>query len=100
MALYVVATAVLTLCALVAVVLQSRIRAPDILGSMSTLTRDSPYVTAPPGGSGLEGSERARLLKNMWVRIQDIRPGEEVGKIAFSDDQELGAKLEWKRLYE
>ncbi|KAK8174775.1 hypothetical protein BC567DRAFT_296652 [Phyllosticta citribraziliensis] len=100
MALYFVATAVLTLCALVAVILQSRIRAPDFLGSMSTLTRDSPYVTVPPGGSGLEGSERARLLKNMWVRIQDIRPGEAVGKIAFSDDKNLGAKLEWKRLYE
>ncbi|KAK7611846.1 hypothetical protein BKA81DRAFT_421747 [Phyllosticta paracitricarpa] len=75
MALYAVATVVLTLCALATIVLQSQIRASDILGSMSTLTRDSPYVAVPPAGSGIEGTERARWLKNMWVRIQDVRPG-------------------------
>ncbi|KAK8216130.1 hypothetical protein IWZ01DRAFT_566039 [Phyllosticta capitalensis] len=100
MALYIAATTVLTLCAIVTIVLQSRIRAPDILGSVSTLTRDSPYVAAPPGGSGLESTERARLLKDMWVRIQDVRPGDEVGKIAFSDDKGLGTRLKWDRLYE
>ncbi|KAK8193486.1 uncharacterized protein BKA78DRAFT_352105 [Phyllosticta capitalensis] len=100
MALYIAATTVLTLCAIVTIVLQSQIRAPDILGSVSTLTRDSPYVSAPPGGSGLESTERARLLKDMWVRIQDVRPGDDVGKIAFSDDKGLGARLKWDRLYE
>ncbi|KAK8240512.1 hypothetical protein HDK90DRAFT_186773 [Phyllosticta capitalensis] len=100
MTLYVAATVVLTVCTVVTIVLQSRIRAPDILGSVSTLTRDSPYVAAPPGGSGLESTERARLLRDMWVRIQDVRPGDDVGKIAFSDDKGLGARLKWDRLYE
>ncbi|KAK8174776.1 hypothetical protein BC567DRAFT_289802, partial [Phyllosticta citribraziliensis] len=101
MALYIIATIILSACALVTIVLQSRTRAPDILGSVSTLTRDSPYVlTVPPGGSGLDSTERARLLKDVWVRIQDVQPENEIGKIAFSDSSELGSRLKWSRSYE
>ncbi|KAK7513644.1 hypothetical protein IWZ03DRAFT_443995 [Phyllosticta citriasiana] len=101
MSLYVIATAILSACALITIILQSRTRAPDILSSVSSLTRDSPYfVAVPRGGSGLEGSERARLLKDIWVRIQDVQPENQVGKIAFSDNQELVASLKWNRSYE
>ncbi|KAK8168855.1 hypothetical protein BKA80DRAFT_268081 [Phyllosticta citrichinensis] len=101
MALYVIATIILSACALVTVALQSRTRAPDILGSVSTLTRDSLCVsTVPPGGSGLDSTERARFLKDVWVRIQDVQPENEIGKIAFSDSSELGSRLKWSRSYE
>ncbi|KAK8216122.1 hypothetical protein IWZ01DRAFT_524968 [Phyllosticta capitalensis] len=101
MMLYVIATAILSGGALLTIILQWLTRAPDILCSVSTLMRDSPYVAAvPPGGSGLESGERARLLRDVWVRIQDVQPGKDVGKIAFSDNRELGARLKWNRFYE
>ncbi|KAK8250848.1 hypothetical protein HDK77DRAFT_194298 [Phyllosticta capitalensis] len=98
--LYVMATAILSGGALLTIILQWLTRAPDILCSVSTLMRDSPYVAAePPSGSGLDSGERARLLKDVWARIHDVQPGKDVGKIAFSD-RELGARLKWNRFYE
>ncbi|OMP86674.1 hypothetical protein BK809_0003846 [Diplodia seriata] len=97
--LYMASTLVLTLCGLVNVVLRTMIRAPDFLGSISALTRDSPFVDAPPGGSTMDGTDRARLLKDKWVRIQDVKPDEEVGRIAFSDGKGPGG-LRIGRRYE
>ncbi|KAM0547278.1 hypothetical protein ACHAPJ_010413 [Fusarium lateritium] len=67
------------------IALQFKIRAPDILNSVSGLTRDSPYVSVPTGGSMMGGMERVRLLKDKRVQIQDVQPGRHVGRIAFSD---------------
>ncbi|CAG1985859.1 unnamed protein product [Fusarium graminearum] len=67
------------------VALQCKIRSPDILGSVSMLTRDSPYFAVPAGGSTLGGIERIRLLKNERVRIGDVYPQLDVGKVAFSN---------------
>ncbi|KAL1649605.1 hypothetical protein SLS58_001662 [Diplodia intermedia] len=97
--LYMASTIVLTLCGLVNVVLRTMIRAPDFLGSISALTRDTPFVDAPPGGSTMDGTDRARLLKDKWVRIQDVKPDEEVGRIAFSDAKGPGG-LRIGRRYE
>ncbi|KAF5667333.1 hypothetical protein FHETE_6036 [Fusarium heterosporum] len=46
------------------VVLQCKIRSPDIFNSVSSLARDSPYVVIPDGGSTLDGIDRIRFLKN------------------------------------
>ncbi|KAF6820664.1 hypothetical protein CPLU01_12689 [Colletotrichum plurivorum] len=56
-------------------VLQFLIRGPDILGFASTLTRDNPFVPVS-GGSGLEGTERARALGDIRLRLSDVRNGE------------------------
>lgn len=86
---YFAATAALASCAMAAVVLSTMIHAPDLFGGVSGLTRDSAFITsAPPGGSTLSGTERARLLRDIWVRIRDVKPDEEVGRMAFSDEQE------------
>ncbi|OJD33152.1 uncharacterized protein BKCO1_3300089 [Diplodia corticola] len=103
-ALYLAATTVLAVCAVATVVVAAVTRAPDVLGGVSGLTRDAAYVTgAPAGGSGVAAAERARALRGVWVRIQDVKPEEEVGRIAFSDQKDFAGAaggLRWERRYE
>lgn len=80
------------------VALQCKIRSPDILGSISMLTRDSPYFAVPDGGSMLGGIDRTRLLKNEQIRIGDVQPQLNIGKIAFSNWAGT-AMLNYKRRY-
>ncbi|KAF4958029.1 hypothetical protein FSARC_11125, partial [Fusarium sarcochroum] len=63
MSVYAVSTLAMLVFTIGHIALQYNIRAPDILNSVSTLARDSPYVSAPSGGSMLGGLERIRLLK-------------------------------------
>lgn len=56
---------------------------PDILGYVSSLTRDNPYVEIPRGGSTLQGTERARLIRDLKVQLTDVQEGKEVGYIAL-----------------
>jgi hypothetical protein len=51
----------------------------------SALTGDSVFIQQPTSASTMDGSERARLLRDTWVMIQDVRPDEKVGRIALSD---------------
>jgi len=45
---------------------------PDILGCCSSLTRDSRYFHFARGGSTLDGLERARILRNVEVRLGEV----------------------------
>ncbi|KAF4546198.1 uncharacterized protein LTHEOB_4195 [Lasiodiplodia theobromae] len=101
--LYLVSTTVLAVCAIASVTISALTRAPDLFCGVSSLTRDSAFMTrVPEGGSSLSGSDRARHLQDVWVRIQDVKPEDDVGRIAFSDQKELGAgaTLRWERKYE
>jgi hypothetical protein len=97
-ALYFVSAIVLLICAITNVVLRSLSHAPDFLGSISALTRDSPFFDVPTPASGLEGTERSRLLQDKWVMIQDVMPEKEVGRIALSDADGM-VPLQKTRLY-
>ncbi|XEU97375.1 hypothetical protein FSHL1_002661 [Fusarium sambucinum] len=85
MSLYGISALAMIIFTIAHVALQCKIRSPDILSSVSMLTRDSPYVAVPAGGSMLGGIERIRLLKNEHVRIGDVQPERDIGKIAFSN---------------
>ncbi|KAI9881289.1 MAG: hypothetical protein M1830_005575 [Pleopsidium flavum] len=87
---------ILQLCAIAGVILKYTTTAPDILGYVSTMTRDNPYTPLPDGGQTLDGMERARLLGNMHVQIADVNQGKDYGHIAFSSVTE-GNRL--ARLY-
>ena len=58
---------------------------PIVLGYMSSLTRDTPYVMLPPGGSTLDGPERSRLLGSEFVRLGDVQRDDGIGYLAFAD---------------
>ncbi|KAI4688472.1 hypothetical protein J4E81_008069 [Alternaria sp. BMP 2799] len=78
--------------------------APDYFTYISAFTRDNPYVKVPEGGSGLDGSERSRLLRKMKVQIADAKPESDVGYVVLKsveDEAEFASgQLRKGRLYE
>ncbi|PVF92566.1 hypothetical protein CPB86DRAFT_801899 [Serendipita vermifera] len=53
--------------AITGILLEKRAIGPDIYGYVSSMTRDSPYFPLPPNGCTLEGTNRAVLLKDVFV---------------------------------
>lgn len=110
--LLIVVSTILLLCAIASLLLRLFIIAPDILGFVSSLTRDSPYFEPLPdaGSSLLSGPERARKLRDVKVQIADVRPSADVGHVAFvqvdrsTEDKEEGqterGKVRKGRLYD
>lgn len=96
--LLVVASGVILLTGMVAVVLKRKTLGPEMFGFVSSLTYENPWVKIPSGGTMLDGMERARLLKDVEVCIGDVRGNEDVGHIAVAAGVPL-RKLERGRLY-
>jgi hypothetical protein len=80
----------LFLCSLVGLVLKFFTKGQKILGHVSSLTRDSAYVHVPAGGSTLDGYERARLLKDVKIKIRDAAAGNTVGHVAVMSVDGIG----------
>ncbi|KAJ8114504.1 hypothetical protein OPT61_g3640 [Boeremia exigua] len=91
----------LALCvaALTSLILGIVIKAPDILGYVSTSARDNPYVREHVS-SRSDGLQAARALRDVEMRIGDVNGTGEVGHVAFTTNgQDLG-KLSRKRMYD
>ncbi|KAL6354955.1 hypothetical protein LRP88_12313 [Fusarium phalaenopsidis] len=80
------------LLAILGLALQFFIRGPDILGFASTMTRDNPYVPVAPGGSNLDGPDRARMLRDLRLQLADVRPDDANGYIAVRAVPSLGSQ--------
>jgi len=64
---------------------------PDYLGYVSSLAKESPYVRMPNGGANLDGMDRARLMKDLRVRLGNVDEGRgQVGRLAFARMEETG----------
>lgn len=101
----VLCSTVLLLLGLVSFIMSLSISAPDIFDYISSFTRDNPYVNAPPGGSHLDGAERARLLRKVPIQLGDVRPQAETGYIALrsvdgGDGDAVLGRVKKGRLYE
>jgi hypothetical protein len=99
----VLCSTVLLLLGILSFALSFRIVVPDIFDYVSSFTRDNPYVSAPGGGSFVDGAERARLLRHVRVQLGDVEAGKEVGYITVRsveglEDCEQG-KVQGTRLY-
>lgn len=103
----------LFVCAIASLVLRLFITAPDILGFVSSLTRDNPYFSdgslpVLQGGSIMSGPDRARAMRHIRVQIIDVRPEAEVGHVTLvptdyhgSDKgQRLAGRVHRDRLYD
>lgn len=91
------------LCAsLLTLAMRSIILAPDILGSLTMTTLDNRCAGAAQGGSTLDGTDRARRLRDLPIRICDVNPAGESGRIALTTENtaDLEAGLLWGRQYE
>lgn len=69
-----VACTILLAAAVVAAVLRSRTRAPDVFGYVSSFVRDNPNVPMPSMGSRMNGFHRARAMKDVKVRVAAPEP--------------------------
>lgn len=96
--LFLLSTAILFFCALANVAIRWRSRAPDFLGSVDGLTRDSPFIDVPQEGSGMSGCDRLHTIKGVRVRISDVEVDSEVGRIALTTNVN-GPELDWGRKY-
>lgn len=74
-------------------------KAPPILGFVSTLLRDSKYFEDESGNSTEDGPQRTRRLRDVRVKIADVKGEQEVGKIAFAPALE-GMRVRKGRVYE
>ncbi|KAJ4340225.1 hypothetical protein N0V95_007545 [Ascochyta clinopodiicola] len=97
-ALLVVASTVILTTGIVGIVLKRKTLGPEMFGFVTSMTYENPWLNIPTGGTMLDSMERARLLKDIEVRIGDVRGDEDVGHIAFAAGVPL-RKLERGRLY-
>ena len=101
--LLLIITLVLQACAIAGLIFKYTATAPDILGYISTMTRDNPHVVLPNGGHTLDGLERARYLSKMKVQLADITWDRAEGHLAFvnmdGDTDFSKGKLSKKKLY-
>jgi hypothetical protein len=72
---------ILLLCAFVSMVFKYGTNAPDILGYVSSMTRDNPNFEQVPEGDRMDGLQRARALRHLRVQIVDVRPWDEDGHV-------------------
>ncbi|KAH7004906.1 hypothetical protein EDB82DRAFT_488276, partial [Fusarium venenatum] len=94
----VVSTVILIICAVANIIIRQRIKAPDFLDNITGLTRDSLFIDLPQSGSGKSGLDRLATIKNVSVRICDVYPEREVGRIALTTELNSPG-LRWGRSY-
>jgi hypothetical protein len=75
---------------------------PDYLGFVSSLAKESPFIKLPDVGINMDGMDKAKLVKDMKVRLGDVSAFEGgdtgVGRLAFARMEET-KKVERGRLY-
>jgi hypothetical protein len=74
-------------------------RTPDILGFVSTATRDNPYFRRHVT-SHVNGLETTRALYDVRVRIGDVSNDANVGHIALATLDSKPKRLSWTKLYD
>jgi hypothetical protein len=96
---FIVCTALLLLAGVASVIVESMTVAPDTLGYVSTVARNSRYLQVKPTSGAMTGPERARKLADTKVMMQDVKSKAGVGKIALGLKTEKAVKLRHDRLY-
>ncbi|KAF3044717.1 hypothetical protein E8E12_009687 [Didymella heteroderae] len=80
------------------------IKGPEVMVNISGLAaRNNPHIPLPEGGTFLEASDRARMLKRVQVRFGDCESKASVGNLVIGavDTNELAiARIKRGRIYE
>lgn len=66
---------------------------PEYLGFVSSLAKESPYIRMPDVGVNMDGMHKARMVKEVKVRLGDVSDsvdggGDGVGRLAFARQEE------------
>lgn len=96
---FLVSTVLLLLAGIISVVIESITVAPDTLGYVSTVARNSRYLHVKPTSGAMTGAERARKLADTKVMMQDVKAHADVGKIALGLKSDKAVQLQANRLY-
>ncbi|OIW29791.1 hypothetical protein CONLIGDRAFT_345385 [Coniochaeta ligniaria NRRL 30616] len=99
LAAFSVCAAILFLAGLAGVAVESMTVAPDVLGYVSTVARNSRYLQLPKTSSAMSGGERAKTVGGVRVMMQDVKGNANVGKIALGLKHEKAQRLVPGRLY-
>jgi hypothetical protein len=96
------ATFVMLLGAITGVVFSRKTIIPDYLGFVSSLAKESPWIRMPDVGVNMDGMDKARLVKEVKVRLGDVSYGQggqsDIGRLAFARLEET-TKVKRGKLY-
>lgn len=93
----------LIMCSIASIIMRTKTVSHDVLGYVSSLTRNSSYFEHCQAGSTLDGLERAHALQDTKVYIADVQPHMKIGRIALSTGITDGmphGRLSKERVYE
>lgn len=96
---YFVCAGLLLVAGTLSVIVESMTVAPDVLGYVSTVARNSKYLQLPKTNSAMSGGERARVLGTTKVMMQDVKAKADIGRIALGLKHENAEPLKPGRLY-
>lgn len=96
---YFVCAGLLLVAGTLSVIVESMTVAPDVLGYVSTVARNSKYLQLPKTNSAMSGGERARVLGETKVMMQDVKAKADIGRIALGLKHESAEPLKPGRLY-
>jgi hypothetical protein len=89
---FLLANTVMLIAAIAGVIFSRKTIVPDYLGYVSSLAKESPYVRMPDVGVNMDGMDKARLVKDVKVRLGDVADAEEgangIGRLAFARMEE------------
>ena len=98
LALLLTSSIVVLLLGVVGMILKLRLKAPDMLGFVNSLTYDNQYVPLDAGCT-VDGMDRTRFLYDLKVRVGDVCGTERVGHVAFAAAKSDVVGLSRSRLY-
>jgi hypothetical protein len=100
--IFLVSNLVMLLAAIVSVYYSRKTIVPDYLGFVSSLAKESPFIRMPDAGVNMDGMDKARMVKEMKVRlgdVSDVENGEsQIGRLAFARMEET-SPVKKGRLY-
>jgi hypothetical protein len=95
-------TFVMLLAAITGVVFSRKTIVPDYLGFVSSLAKESPWIRMPDVGVNMDGMDKARLVKEVKVRLGDVSYAQggqnDIGRLAFARLEET-RKVKKGKLY-
>jgi hypothetical protein len=97
--LYFISVTIMFAASIFSLVLHYRCHAPQVLGFVSSYTRDSTYFNDYQHSSCEDGIARTKRLGSIRVKLTDVQGMETVGKIALAPAQD-GLRVRKGRYYE
>jgi hypothetical protein len=88
---FLLSTLVMLVASIVGVIYSRRTIVPDYLGYVSSLAKESPYIRMPDVGVNMDGMDKARLVKDVKVRLGDVADVQgrgQIGRLAFARMEE------------